>query len=394
MFLPIKTDVPIRHTPVVNYALIAINVLVFIVISQIMGRTSSGQRLEEQLMLWAESPRWYQFLTSMFMHGGWMHLIGNMVFLWVFGNALNSKLGNATYLMFYIACGLAAGAGYVMFENMPVVGASGAIFGVTAGFVVLFPLSRITIAYFFFFIGLLELNGMFVVGAYVVLNVFYLSTGMEGGVAYLAHLFGALWGFICAWVLLMTGATARDQFDMVALFKRWRQRAAYRSQMANPMNRARAQYGRVAQQVDEFGRPVQQAIPLEPQVEQIMRVRGAIGSAVAAGDAARAGQLYSQLMQLDPEQVLPARQQADLGNYLTSAGQHELAARVYESLLAHYPTYESSEQIQLLLGVIYARYLNNPARAKDYLAKSLPRLRDPRQQEMARAELSRITGKS
>ncbi|MDD4892093.1 MAG: rhomboid family intramembrane serine protease, partial [Phycisphaerae bacterium] len=195
MLLPISTDVPVRRTPWVNYALIAVNVLVFVGISQIAARSARGMVLHEQLMLWAESPRWYQFFSSMFMHADWWHLIGNMVFLWVFGNALNNKLGHVTYLLFYLACGLAASVGYVLFESNPVVGASGAIFGVAAGFVALYPLARVTTVYFLFIVGVIELNGLLVVGFFVAENLVYLGSGRSSGVAYLAHLFGAFYGF-------------------------------------------------------------------------------------------------------------------------------------------------------------------------------------------------------
>ena len=389
MLIPIRTDVPIRRTPVVNYVLIAVNVSVFAFVSAYSNSTG-WLMLQERLMLWAESPRWYQFVTSMFLHAGWWHLIGNMVFLWVFGNALNSKLGHGTYLMFYLACGLVAGVGQVLFQSGAVVGASGAIFGVVAGFVVLFPLSRVTTVYFFFFIGLLELNGLVVVGFFIALNAFYLISGMEAGVAYLAHLFGAGFGFAAAMTLLMAGAVGRDQFDLLALLRRWQQRAEFRAVMADPANQARARYGRVAQPVDQLGGSFREPFPVSEQATRIAAIRQRLAEAIAAGAADQAGPLFAQLRAIDPEQALPARQQVELGNYLAAAGQHELAAIAYEALLAHYPTYASREQIELLLGLIYARYLNNPVRAKQYLEHCQPQLRDANQRELCQQELARI----
>jgi membrane associated rhomboid family serine protease len=390
MLLPIYTDVPVRRTPLVNYVLIGINVSVFVLVSVYFSKSLGWLMVHERLMLWAESPRWYQFLTSMFLHAGWWHLLGNMVFLWVFGNALNSKLGHWTYLMFYLACGLIAGVGQVLFQTGAVVGASGAIFGVVAGFVVLFPLSRVTTVYFFFFVGLLELNGLVVVGFFIGLNAFYLMTGQEAGVAYLAHLFGAGFGFVASMTLLMAGAVGRDQFDLLALLRRWRQRAEFRAAMADPTNQARARYGRVAQPVDDSGRPIQDSLPVSGQAMQIAVLRQQLGEAIAGGAADQAGPLYAQLRSIDPEQALPARQQVELGNYLAAAGQHALAAIAYESLLTHYPTYDSREQIELLLGLIYARYLNNPIRARQYLEHCQPRLRDPNQRDLCKHELEGI----
>ena len=141
----------------------------------------------------------------------------------MFGNGLNSKLGHAAYLLFYLACGFFAGVGYVVFRSTPVVGASGAIFGVAAGYAVLFSLSRVTTFYFLFFFGFLELNALVIVGYYVLFNVVYLMTGAETGVAYLAHLSGAACGLAAALLLLVTGAVGRDRFDLLALLGRLRQ---------------------------------------------------------------------------------------------------------------------------------------------------------------------------
>jgi membrane associated rhomboid family serine protease len=110
--LPLGTDNPIRSRPYVNIALVAANVAVFLAVD-VLGNASPVMReWKFDMMLWAESPRWYQFFTSMFLHGGWAHLIGNMIFLWAFGNSLNQKMGCAAYLRFYLAAGGCGGIGY------------------------------------------------------------------------------------------------------------------------------------------------------------------------------------------------------------------------------------------------------------------------------------------
>ena len=165
--------------------------------------------------------------------------------------------------------------------------------------------------------------------------------------------------------------------------------------LADANNRAAAQYGRVAQPVDETGRPIEaprQAIPLSPQAERIARLRLELAEVIRAGDAPRAGRLYAELIQADPEQALPAVQQVDLGSYLMTDGQYDLASAAYESLLNHYPTYENRQQIELMLGLIYGRYLNNPMRAKQYLEHCQPRLRDASQRELCQRELAHVNG--
>ncbi|MDD4892092.1 MAG: hypothetical protein PHU85_19390, partial [Phycisphaerae bacterium] len=113
-------------------------------------------------------------------------------------------------------------------------------------------------------------------------------------------------------------------------------------------------------------------------------------TAIRDGDARAAGLLYSQLLGIDSEQALPAKQQVDLGTYLMSDGQHRLAGAAFESLLAHYPTFEAKDHIELLLGVLYSRYLNNPVRARQYLEHALPQLRNPNDRELAERELAHV----
>src|SRR5256714_12201480 len=121
MFIPIRTDTPLRRTPYMNYALIVANVVVFIVQEAWLG---NGSRLQP-FLLQPRDPRLYQFFTYQFLHGGALHLIGNMLFLYIFGNNVNDKLGNFGYLGFYLAGGVFAGIAHVMTSSSPVLGASG-----------------------------------------------------------------------------------------------------------------------------------------------------------------------------------------------------------------------------------------------------------------------------
>ncbi|MCK4626573.1 MAG: rhomboid family intramembrane serine protease, partial [Phycisphaerae bacterium] len=140
--IPIGTDRRLKHRPWVNYAIVAANIFVFIVLQQTRSDTPGVRTY----LLWPDKPEVYQFFSCMFMHGGWGHLLGNMIFLWVFGNAVNDSLGNVGYLAFYLAGGVIAGVGYVLLSGTaPVLGASGAISAVTGAFLVLFPRVRVTV---------------------------------------------------------------------------------------------------------------------------------------------------------------------------------------------------------------------------------------------------------
>jgi membrane associated rhomboid family serine protease len=146
-------------------------------------------------------PFWTTLLTSMFLHGGWMHLLGNMLYLWIFGDNLEKTMGHARFTFFYLACGIAAGLAHILVSggsNIPTVGASGAISGVLGGYLVLFPRNRVRV---------LSRGGIVAMPAIAVLGFWILiqfvngigSLGVTtetGGVAYMAHIGGFIAGAI------------------------------------------------------------------------------------------------------------------------------------------------------------------------------------------------------
>ena len=152
---------------------------------------------------------WVTLFTCMFMHGGWMHLIGNMLFLWVFGDNLEARMGRVKYLAFYLISGLFASAAQVgidMDSAIPTIGASGAIAGVLGGYLVLFPHARIQTLVFMILITVIAVPAWLLIGIWVLLQFFngFISLGGEfsQGVAYWAHIGGFVAGF------LMLGAMA------------------------------------------------------------------------------------------------------------------------------------------------------------------------------------------
>jgi membrane associated rhomboid family serine protease len=144
------------------------------------------------------------FLTSMFLHGGWMHLIGNMWYLWIFGDNVEDRLGHAGFLVFYLAAGLVAGATHFAFETrsqLPTVGASGAIAGVLGAYAVCFPRARvITLVPLFPFWQVMALPAVLVLGLWFVLQFFSgalsLGAARMGGVAWGAHIGGFVFGMV------------------------------------------------------------------------------------------------------------------------------------------------------------------------------------------------------
>jgi membrane associated rhomboid family serine protease len=207
--IPIGDEIRPRRVPIVNYALIAVNVLVF------FYEFLLGARAEGLLMSLGAVPAFITdpanhplafltLLSSMFLHGGWAHLIGNMLYLGIFGDNVEDILGHTLYLLFYLAAGVAAGLAQVaMAPNsmVPAVGASGAIAGVLAVYLVLYPTAPVRVLVpVFLFMRVARLPAALVLGLWFVIQLFngYLSLGMDtmstGGVAWFAHIGGFVVG--------------------------------------------------------------------------------------------------------------------------------------------------------------------------------------------------------
>ena len=210
--------------PIATIALIALNVLAFFLE---LSQPSQGA-LQSFIQSWGVVPReysagrdlapyiplpfWSTLITTMFLHGGWMHLGGNMLYLWIFGDNIEKLLGHARYLFFYLVCGVAASVAHIMFNansSMPAVGASGAISGILGGYLLLFPRNRVRV---------LTRGGVAAVPAAVMLGLWILiqfvsglgsiaNTSETGGVAYMAH----IGGFVAGLVLIKVVAMGRPR---------------------------------------------------------------------------------------------------------------------------------------------------------------------------------------
>jgi membrane associated rhomboid family serine protease len=393
MLIPIRTEAPVRRTPYVNYALIGINVVIFFLLDGVgrMNGATWGVMVKRPLMLWPAELSLFQFFTYQFLHGDGMHLFFNMFFLWLFGNAVNSKMGNVTYALFYLAGGVFAGLGFAVGAgSAPCLGASGSIAAITTAYLVLYPRSEVTVLYFFLFIGTFHVSSiLWILGKMIVWDNFFAmqTQGPYTNVAYEAHLAGYLFGFVVAAAMLWMRALPRDQYDILALWRRWHQRRTYAAVMNDPVARARHQFGSVARHPDE----IPEAIPVvvEP-TGPIAALRARISEQIAQRDFEGAAEKYRELVQKEPAQVLPAIQQIDVANQLMTSGLFPQAADAYEKYLSTYPRATDHSQVQLFVGIIYARYLHRNDLARPHLQACLPKLTDERQREKARHWLAVI----
>lgn len=211
MLFPIGDDNSTRRTvPVVTYGLIALNVIFFFV------EMSGGEPFIRQ---WSVVPRrlvenpagdFVTIFTSMFMHGGWMHLLGNMLYLWIFGDNVEDRMGHAKFLLFYLLCGIAATVAQVAFSSnstIPNLGASGAIAGVLGAYLVMFPKGQVRVL---MGRGVVNMPAVIVLGMWVLLQFVngvgsIANTAETGGVAYMAHIGGFVAGLALAKIFSSSG---------------------------------------------------------------------------------------------------------------------------------------------------------------------------------------------
>lgn len=200
---------------IVNYVLIAINILVFIFLQGMGGNEKftyafstvpaeilTGKDITTGVLEPTPVPVYFTLITSMFMHGGWAHLLGNMLFLWVFGDNIENRLGPIRYLIFYLVCGIIASLCHVFLAGsdaiVPSLGASGAISGVLGGYMLLFPSRRVRV---FMGRGIGEVPAFVALGIWIVfqvINQMGVLGGEQGGggVAYAAHIGGFAAGLL------------------------------------------------------------------------------------------------------------------------------------------------------------------------------------------------------
>lgn len=204
---PIRDHNPSGRVPYVTYTLVGVNIAVFLAY---WFSLQSAYALGLFYYTWGLVPArlmqgqgYFGLLTHMFLHGGWMHLAGNMLFLWIFGDNLEDALGHVRYLLFYLACGLAAAALQVAGDpgfDGPLIGASGAIAGVLGGYLVLFPRARIDVLFIFIiFFRVFSIPAWIVLGIWFAIQSFNGFAATADGVAYLAH----IGGFVAGAVLML-----------------------------------------------------------------------------------------------------------------------------------------------------------------------------------------------
>ena len=367
MILPIGDQPnPTGFTPVVNYLLIAFNVAVFVLVTVPLSSQladPADPMLEDYLRVVVQNlppgldigqavrqisayelfvfsygyrpiePSIGTLFSAMFLHGGFMHLFGNMLFLWIYGDNVEHRLGHVRYLVWYFVTGAAATLFHAVFASdspIPLVGASGAISGVLGFYFLWFPHNRIRlwVVFFPFFMRVFLAPARWVLGFYIMISnilPFLTTVGESSGVAYGAHIGGFLTGAAVAWVTDLRGAAAIP---------------------------------------DEYG-----AKP-HPVREQ-KSVRERIGSAIAGGDYDAAAKSYFEVSAERTKGLLGANESIALGNWLAKNGHSRAALIIYQRHLRDFPRGPGTAEAHVYAGLIQLHAFKEPTAAYQHLVAAL-----------------------
>ena len=368
MLIPLGTDRLPPRRPTTTIILVVLNLLVFLGVALAVR---AGSTTHEEVIRWGAVSRIdfhpWSLVTSVFLHDptGLGHVGFNMLFLWVFGQAVEARLGSLGFAAFYLVGGAAACLAHMVVTPAPAIGASGAVAAVSGAYLALFPRSTVRVLLFFFLIGIYHVPAIWFICFYVAIDLLSQASsflGRSNDVANAAHLGGYAFGFSTAIALLAIGILPRTDLDMLYLFKQRQRRKEMRA---------------VAK---EFGSPFDHAGPNDSTPRRVAEgtaeasdphaeTRSEIVRLLRAEDDAGALDRYRSA----PEAVtLNDADQAELGNRALAAGDASLAARAYEALLkkrGERPTGPGgpSDDFRLLLASILVRRLKRPTEAIPHL---------------------------
>ncbi len=359
MFIPLGTDRLPRHRPTVTIGLIVVNLAIFLGVAiAVRAGSTSYEEVLRWGSVWRLDFRPWTLVTSVFLHdpSGLGHVGFNMLFLWVFGQAVETRLGSWWFLVFYLVGGAFACVAHMVASAAPAIGASGAVAAVSGAYLALFPRSKVRVLLFFILIGLYHVPATWFILFYVAIDLLSQASDLLGrpsDVANAAHLGGYLFGFSTAMALLGIGILPRTELDALFLVKQWRRR--------RDMRRVVRDHG------SGFDGPSTTA-----PVPSRMKDTRTSGPPTSDPDAPRRAAITDALRRDDGEAAIREFKAsppsirladgvlADLGNRAMAAGDPESAIRAYTDLLERrgdrpYGDAGPSDDFRLLLATLLVR---------------------------------------
>lgn len=381
MLIPLGTEQPSRRSPVITTTILALTIA-----SHLLMVTLAHTNPELHLRLLTAFQlntgsdfRWWGLFTCTLLHGGWLHLAGNMFFFWTFGPPVEDRFGRIGFLAFYLAGAAASSAGHVAFETNPAIGASGAIAAVTGSFLVLFPFARVR-CFWIFGASIIHPPAWWLIGLGILWNIYARSFGADFGIATMAHLAGYAFGIALSMLLLWGNVFPRQPYDLFTFFRQAHRRRQLRAATAGV-----------------------KAIPLPERAAQrhndhandaIAAARARVSSLIAERRLPEAADAYLELINdfaHRPDLLTLSRNaQYEIATWFYREARYADAAGAFAGFLDLYPNDRESDAIRLLLARTYINRLDRPADAEPLLNKVADAASDEQLREAAREELEHL----
>lgn len=380
MFLPLGTDRPLRRPTLVNHILILFNVAAFCLCAALTGFADKEFGwVVRTFGLGRESLDWWRWVSYAFIHADLLHILGNLLFLWVFGPTVEDRLGRIGYVAFVLCAAAAAGAGHIAASNSAlVIGASGVVSGVTGAFLILCPRANVRTFVFFILIGVFNIPALWYIAFCIARDVIGIGHGSRD-VSYAAHLGGYAFGAAVALVLLATRILPREDYDVFFMIRQARRRREINEAIRDSNDR-RLRDPASPGAKSRSAKPVVEVPDVPPE---IANARAALSTALAADDRSSITTHYRTLTAaVDAAkssqenfnaalEVLSSRAQLDCANRLFELGERALAARAYRGFLNQYEKDPQSGVVRVMLALLMVRYLEQRDQARAVLDEAI-----------------------
>lgn len=379
MLIPLTTDRPRRKAPVLIHALVLFNALVFMwMLSVRSGSPADYIRLLDAFAVARDGFEWHQLLTSAFLHGGWMHLIFNMIVLMALGPNVEDKIGHIGFALLYIVGAAASAAAHILVSDNPAIGASGAIAAITGAYLVLFPKTRI-ICFFVFTLSRIAVPAWWFIGISIAIDLLANGLGSGSGIAHAAHLGGYFFGIAVTLALLWAKAIEREPYDLFTVLRQKKRRADF------------------AQASKAHGEMVQRRVgadrPESSRVRAMYEARLRLAELVSGSQMDKACDLYrvfaDEFGSDDPGAVLSRDLQLRLAEALVQSGDRTSAVAAYLAFARAYPSDRETPGALLISALMLAEDLGQPAEARRLIEQALPRL-GGQERELAQTLLANL----
>ena len=361
MLIPLGTTRHRRRSPAVTYTAVAASCAAFLLQNAISIDTWWPYALA------GNGFNWYQLFTSTLLHGGWLHLIFNMIVLLALGPNVEDKLGHFKFLLLYLAGAAAAGGAHLAFDDSVAIGASGAIAAVAGAYLVLFPTSRIVcFTIWIGYIGRLPVPAWWFIGIKIAIDILAGGFGGNAGIAHAAHLGGYALGISAMMLGLQLNFIAREPQDLFTYFRQKRRKAAIQEAIREQQNRIERTVGK----------------DTDPEATKARRelheARSGVARLVGMNELDEAAAAYERFTRdhspTDRGAALAPQHQLRLAEHLLKAGKPALALQAFHGFVAAYPRDRETPSASLMMGLLLARRLGKPEEARPHLEWARKRL--------------------